>query len=161
MLRKKIEFIEQMEHSECGLACVTMLLRYHGRNISLENIREEFGVPKGGNNLAHLQIIFRKYGIETKGLRINDVKKLKEVVTPFICFWENKHFIVIEKVKQNKILIVDPAKGRMWIDFEEFKKLFSQLILVPVKVEIVKEKNKRKSSLKILFDMVLEKKSSS
>lgn len=46
--------VEQTEHSECGLACATMILNYEGINISLNEIRDTFGVPRGGISLYHL-----------------------------------------------------------------------------------------------------------
>ena len=35
-MKRKIKMVEQTEHSECGLACATMILNYEGVNISLK-----------------------------------------------------------------------------------------------------------------------------
>ena len=32
-MKRKIKMVEQTEHSECGLACATMILNYEGINI--------------------------------------------------------------------------------------------------------------------------------
>lgn len=50
-MKRKIKMVEQTEHSECGLACATMILNYEGINISLNEIRDTFGVPRGGISL--------------------------------------------------------------------------------------------------------------
>ena len=41
-MKRKIKMVEQTEHSECGLACATMILNYEGINISLNEIRDTF-----------------------------------------------------------------------------------------------------------------------
>ena len=58
--------VEQTEHSECGLACATMILNYEGINISLNEIRDTFGVPRGGISLYHLIQVMTAYGIKCK-----------------------------------------------------------------------------------------------
>lgn len=65
-MKRKIKMVEQTEHSECGLACATMILNYEGINISLNEIRDTFGVPRGGISLYHLIQVMTAYGIKCK-----------------------------------------------------------------------------------------------
>nr|WP_081752096.1 cysteine peptidase family C39 domain-containing protein [Paenibacillus sp. 1-18] len=44
----KINFIASYEHSECGLACVAMMIDYFVQGISLTELREIYGVLTGG-----------------------------------------------------------------------------------------------------------------
>ena len=69
-MRKKIKLVEQTEHSECGLACAAMILNYEGVNISLNEIRDKFGVPRGGISLFHLIQLMNYYGIKCKAYEI-------------------------------------------------------------------------------------------
>ena len=50
----RIKFVEQSEHSECGITSVTMLINYFGNRVSLNSLRDKYGVPKGGNTSFHL-----------------------------------------------------------------------------------------------------------
>ena len=68
-MRRKVKFIEQSEHSECGITSVTMLLNYFGIHVSLNSLRDKYGVPKGGNTLFHLKSIFQDFGISSSGDR--------------------------------------------------------------------------------------------
>ena len=43
---EKIEVRWQGEHSECALACITMLLNYYGNQSTLVELRENMGCPK-------------------------------------------------------------------------------------------------------------------
>lgn len=138
MLRK-IKLIEQMEHSECGLACVAMILNYNNIKVNLSQLREKYGVPVGGFNLLQLKIILSDYGINSSGVSIKDIYILEKQNFPFIAFWNQKHFVIIEKVRQNRILVVDPSLGRRWIKKEAFFKSFSGISLL-----CEKSQNKKK-----------------
>lgn len=141
---KKVKIVEQMEHSECGLACITMILNYYGNNTKLSKLREEYGVPVGGYTLIKLKKILEEKGIESKGVYIKDIELLDKSFFPFIAFWDKKHFVVIEKVKHNKILIEDPALGRRWVKKDEFNDKFSKSALF-CKITEDFEENKQKN----------------
>lgn len=145
---KKIRFIEQMEHSECGLACVAMLCNYYQYQINLSKLREEYGVPVGGYTLFQLKQMLSDFNIDSKGIKIIDINALDKSYFPFIAFWENKHFVIVEKVGRNKILIVDPSSGRHWMDRNEFSEKFSQSALI---AKPNKEFNTYKNSHKISY----------
>ena len=71
-MKRKIKMVEQTEHSECGLACATMILNYEGINISLNEIRDTFGVPRGGISLYHLiQVMTASVTVQTLVLVVN------------------------------------------------------------------------------------------
>lgn len=83
---KRVRFVEQSEHSECGITSVTMLLNYLGVNISLNSLRDKYGVPKGGNTLFHLKSILQEFGISTSGYRVSGLEFFKENNNPCILF---------------------------------------------------------------------------
>ena len=124
----RIRLQQQSEHSECGLACATMLIDFFIRKTELSKMRENYGVPTGGYNLAQIQTILKQEDIESKAVRVNS-NSLLDLPVPFIAYWKNKHFIIVEKMTQNKIYIVDPANGKKRISFTEFKKHFSNIAM--------------------------------
>ena len=54
---KRLKYVAQGEHSECALACITMLLNYYGNQSTLVELREKYGVPKGG--LTNMDLMYR------------------------------------------------------------------------------------------------------
>jgi ABC-type bacteriocin/lantibiotic exporter with double-glycine peptidase domain len=62
----KIRIVEQLEHSECGLACVVMICNYFGKETTLSKLREEYGVPNGGFTLLNLKKILENNDIMFK-----------------------------------------------------------------------------------------------
>lgn len=159
-MTKKVPFTEQSEHSECGLACTTMVLNYYDDNVTLSHLRDVYGVPKGGNTLTNLKQILLDRGIETKAIRVLDLEILEEQVTPTICFWEERHYIVLEKLTGKEATILDPASGRKKIKRAEFEASFSNiaLILTDVDVTITQRKNKKNATWLILKGILTDQK---
>ena len=59
----RIRFQQQSEHSECGLACASMLIDFYVKKTKLSNLRKKYGVPNGGYNLSQIQTILDEYKI--------------------------------------------------------------------------------------------------
>ncbi|WP_067839401.1 peptidase domain-containing ABC transporter [Amphibacillus sediminis] len=150
---RRIKLIEQMEHSECGLACAAMIINYLGGKINLNQLRDEYGVPNGGYNLLQLSEILNAYKVKTKGIRIHDISGLEKKFFPCIAFWKGTHFVIIEKVS-NKITIIDPTSGRRKISVTEFLDNFSgvALILLDSRLKIAQKKEKHHTFLRDLIN---------
>lgn len=159
----KIRFQQQSEHSECGLACATMLIDYWSEKVNLTEMRERYGVPNGGYNLAQIQLILRDADIDVKAVK-SEAKSINAVPVPFIAFWKNKHFIIVEKVTHKHIVVVDPARGKRKISHLEFEDGYSNICMYittkrtrkyqqpklnPVLKELVK--NNKKNFIKTFF----------
>ncbi|YCA44036.1 peptidase domain-containing ABC transporter [Bacillus sp. JZ8] len=126
---KKVQFIEQAEHSECGLACVAMILNHAGAQVRIQELRDKYGVPRGGYKLTDLKNMMEEFQVTTAAIKVS-AEAVGDLKTPFIAFWNQKHYIVVERTKKQKILICDPATGRRWIDQQEFREKFSQIGLI-------------------------------
>ncbi|MDY7993233.1 peptidase domain-containing ABC transporter [Paenibacillus polymyxa] len=131
---KKVPFIEQMEHSECGLACLAMILGFFGHNISLTELRNQVGAVRAGMSMQQLQEIGSTYHLTSRGYRAK-ASQLNELTAPLILLWDNQHFVVLEKIKKKKAIILDPAFGRLILSLQEFTEKYSgfALSLIPVK----------------------------
>lgn len=107
----RIPFIEQTEHSDCGLACVAMLIAAFTADASLEELRSQYGVPRGGYSLQQLSSILRDHGIEVRGVRIPSVETMRRVDAPCLLLWDDHHYVVLERFAYGRFIILDPARG--------------------------------------------------
>lgn len=130
-MKRKAPYIEQMEHSECGLACFAMVLGYFGHHITLPELRETFGSSKKGISLYNLAEMGCFFDLKTKAFKVDDLKALKDIELPAILFWEEKHFVILENVNKasTRFHIIDPSYGRRKLNSEEFNEKFSQVLL--------------------------------
>ena len=124
----RVRFQQQCEHSECGLACASMMIDYFIDKTKLSGMRERYGVPNGGYNLLQIQQVLKENGVISRAIKIG-IESLKAVPKPFIAFWDRKHFVVVEKVKNKSISLVDPASGKKTISTDEFGEHFSNIVL--------------------------------
>ncbi|WP_321385831.1 peptidase domain-containing ABC transporter [uncultured Enterococcus sp.] len=159
-MKKKVPFVEPSEHSECGLACVTMILNYYKDPATLNQLRDIYGVPKGGNTLLNLKEILEERGIETKAIRVLEFDILMEQTEPVICFWENRHYVVLEKLTEDSAVILDPALGKRKIPFEEFAGLFTDfaLLIEGENINVSQTEKKKNAALSIFKQIFKEQK---
>ncbi|HHX1782536.1 peptidase domain-containing ABC transporter [Enterococcus faecalis] len=144
---KRLKYVAQGEHSECALACITMLLNYYGNQSTLVELREKYGVPKGGLTIKNIRTVFDEYGFDVSTFK-SSFSNYLDLPTPVISYWNNQHFVVIEKIKKKKVLILDPASNKRWIDISEFKKIFSNILIYAHKKKAKKEGKRKQFFLK-------------
>ena len=118
----------QLTQTECGAACLGIVLAYFGRWVSIEELRETCSVGRDGCNAADVYRAARRYGLEPGGWR-RQPKDLLRLPLPMILFWEFRHFVVLEGFRKGRFLINDPANGHRTIGEEEFDRAFTGLTL--------------------------------
>lgn len=127
--RKRVPVLLQMSEVECGLACLAMLLSYHGRETSISELRTQYGASRDGVSALNLVKAARTCGMIARAisLRHND---FNNVTLPAIIHWEFNHFLVVERWAPDKVTVVDPASGRREMSEEEFSGGFTGIVLM-------------------------------
>lgn len=139
MLSKKVKFIPQMTHADCGPACLTMLLHYFGIPVRPSEVRKNKQVNKqSGWSFLDLKKVSESYGFRTTVLRITDPSQLSEISLPAIAYWELNHFVIVEKMVRRRVQMIDPKKGPATLSLEVFKKKFSGFVLILTPTEQIK-----------------------
>ena len=85
----------QLTQTECGAACLGIVLAHFGRWVSIEELRETCSVGRDGCNAADIVRAAHRYGLETQGWR-RQPRQLRNMPLPMILFWEFHHFVVLE-----------------------------------------------------------------
>ncbi|WP_370978238.1 peptidase domain-containing ABC transporter [Agaribacterium sp. ZY112] len=131
--RKNAKLVLQTEAAECGLACLAMVLSYHGHEIGLHEIRKEHAISIKGATLSQLMAVAEDLKLDTRPLRI-DMEALEAIKLPAILHWDLNHFVVITKASKNSITILDPALGERKYSPDYVSKHFTgvALELVPL-----------------------------
>lgn len=128
MGRVRTPTVLQMEATECGAACLAILLRHYGRVVPLLELRQVCGVTRDGSDAASLLRAGALYGLEGKGYRM-DLAALRAQQPPLVLFWEFNHFLILEGFHGNRVAINDPASGPRWISLETFSAGFTGVVL--------------------------------
>ena len=128
LFKKGLTPVLQAETSECGLACLSMLLAFHKRHIPLRELRAAHPAPDAGVNLQKLMRIASDQGLAPRAIRL-ELSELEELQLPCVLHWDYGHFVVLERVGRFSCTLVDPAVGRRKYSRSEISAHFTGVAL--------------------------------
>ena len=121
-MTKVFTHYKQPDQMDCGPTCLRMIAKHYGRTISLEKLRKLSETTREGSSLKNIANTAEKIGFRTLGVKINFKKLQKEAPLPAIVFWQQRHFVVVYKIKANTVYVADPAHGLLKYNKDEFIK---------------------------------------
>ena len=152
----------QLDQSDCGVACLLSLIKWHEGNHSIEKLRELSGTTKQGTTLLGLYQVANQIGFTAEGCEA-DLNALIEHKQPVILHVliekQLQHYVVCyEYSKERGFLIGDPAKGLYYLSESELEAIWvskSCLTLEPNE-QFVKEKTAKNSQRKWFLNLLKE-----
>ena len=148
----RVPVILQFTPTECSAACLAMALGVHGRETTLEEIRESFAPGRDGASALALIEAGTRFGLAGEGVEAT-VDDLADLPRGTILFWERKHFVVLESATPKGVRIVDPASGRRFLPRAEAEAAFSNVaIMFEPTPELVRGRGARSAVLELLWD---------
>ncbi len=106
----RLAMLRQTEVAECGLACLAMVLSYHGREFDLNTLRRQFPISMKGMTLKELMETASRLGLACRALRLEPAH-LAQLRLPAVLHWDLDHFVVLKSVGARRAVIHDPARG--------------------------------------------------
>lgn len=148
MVVKTVKILLQTNQSDCLLACAAMIMDSYGYRVPVYRLVEKVQLSRAGSNILQLKEVLRNIGFRVDGYRL-ELNQLYQVQMPVIAYVQEGHFIVLNKVNDKKIIAIDPAIGKIAYSYEEFKKIYSGVI---IKIEKIGNavKSDMASELKLL-----------
>ena len=125
---KSLPTVLQTEATECGIACLVMIARYHGHDIDLNSLRKTASVSLKGASLKQVMTTAANLHLSSRPLRV-ELDHLEKVQTPAIMHWDLNHFVVLKKVANGKVHFIDPGRGLRVMALEKVSDHFSGVVL--------------------------------
>lgn len=126
--RSSVRLMRQTEVAECGLACLAMIAGYYGLEVDLGTLRRRFVMSMRGASLKSIMNIADSMGLTPRPVKL-PIGELGNLNLPGILHWDMNHYVVLEKIKNGKALIHDPASNSKWYDQDELSKYFTGVAL--------------------------------
>lgn len=126
--RRQVPELMQMHTSECGAACLAMILNSYGYRTSVAEVRDRCQVGRDGLSALTLLTSAREYGLRGRALALAH-HDLRFLTLPAIVHWEFHHFLVVERWSLRGVDILDPASGRRRLSLSEFDEGFTGVVL--------------------------------
>jgi len=127
--RRRLPVLMQMDATECGAACLAMLLTYYGRKTNVTEVRQRCGSGRDGQTARTLVTVAHSYGLHTRAISLQE-GDFRYVTLPAIIHWNFNHFVVVERWLSRSVKLVDPALGRRRVSLVEFDANFTGVVLL-------------------------------
>ncbi len=129
----------QEDSNDCACACISSIIKYYDGYLDMESIREVINTTRDGTNALDIVNGVSLIGLSAYGeyISFNKIKDIKKSI-PVIAYVKKnnlKHFIVIYKISDNYILVMDPSKGFIKYKYNEFESIYLGVILFFQKVK--------------------------
>lgn len=118
--------IRQEEEKDCGASCLASIVKYYNGYVPLEIIRSDTLTDNNGTNFYNIKMAAIKYGFDVMGYNN------EQIIPPYIvqikindCY----HFMVIYKITDKYLIVMDPGKGIIKYSKEDFNKIFTGYML--------------------------------
>jgi ATP-binding cassette, subfamily B, bacterial len=96
-----------------------MVASHYGREYPLKQLRDWCSIGKAGVSVLGISEAAERMGLRSLAVKL-PFARLKEVPLPCICHWEQNHFVVIHKIKGDRVYVADPEKGLIDYSKDEF-----------------------------------------
>jgi len=159
---KKIN-VRQHDITDCGAACLASISAHYGLNYPIARIRQYAFTDRKGTNVLGMIEAAKKLGLDAKGVK-GPFECLADIPKPAIAHIIVKeilhHFVVIYKVTDKYIQVMDPADGKLIKKtHEEFKKEWTGVLILMHPSETFQKGNVKKSNFRVFMELLRPHKS--
>lgn len=127
-----MKIVRQQDEKDCGVCSLLSIIRHYKGNVPLEQLRLDARTNNEGTTALNLVLASQKYGFDAVGMKVENVNDIKRL--PAIAHLNLEkgysHYVVVEKITKDKIILMDPAKGRVVKFLWKFQKEWSGVVLI-------------------------------
>ena len=154
----KNEIVLQQERKDCGIACLSSVIKHFGGEQSLERIREFSGCDDRGATLLGLYQAANEFGLKAEAYAI-DFDKLKSLNTPLILHVSLKngwdHYMVFYGYDNGLYFFMDPAEGAIEMDENSLAEIWRTGSILTFEVSALFKTIEKKNQEKWIFFLSL------
>ena len=124
----KLPVFVQSEVAECGITCLAMVAYYHGYKINMLAMRQQYPMGMQGITVKQILKVADDIGLSGRVLKL-ELGQLAKIKGPAILHWNFNHFVTLKSVSRNGVVIHDPAKGKVKLDWNQVSESFTGIAI--------------------------------
>ncbi|MFZ6014231.1 MAG: cysteine peptidase family C39 domain-containing protein, partial [Bacteroidota bacterium] len=113
-------FYKQLDQKDCGPTCIKIIAKHYGKVVPIELLRTRANITREGVSIADISEAAESIGFHPLAVKVDFETLEREVPLPCIAHWRNRHFVVVYRIKDNKIYVSDPAHGLLTYTLQDF-----------------------------------------
>ncbi len=150
--------IKQRDLTDCGAACLASVAAHHHLEVPVARIRQLASTDTKGTHVLGMVQAAMALGLDAKGVR-GPFESLSTIPLPAIAHIVVRnviqHYVVIYKVTQDYIAVMDPATGTIEkLSPETFRKQWTGVLIILWPNESFKPGNQKRSLTKTLWGLI-------
>ncbi|GHN00316.1 ABC transporter ATP-binding protein [Cytophagales bacterium WSM2-2] len=98
-----------------------MIAKYYGRGLTTAELRAKSFITRDGVSMFGISEAAEAIGLRTLAVKISFDQLRKEAPLPCIVHWNQNHFVVVHKIKGDKVSVADPNEGLITLKRKEFE----------------------------------------
>ncbi|HWY37555.1 MAG TPA: peptidase domain-containing ABC transporter [Bacteroidia bacterium] len=118
----KFPHVFQLDSMSCGSTCLRMIGKYYGRDFDTNYLLNLSETTREGASLLSISEAAEKIGFKTLGAKVPFKALADDFSAPCIAHWNQNHFVVVYKIKKDKVYVADPCYGLLTYKKDEFLK---------------------------------------
>ena len=125
-----MKFTRQFDQMDCGPACICMVASAYGKDYPLSYLRSLSHLTREGVSVSGIRHALEELGMDSAAFEMTPEQLRGKCPLPAILHWEQNHFVVLYKIKQNRwtgkwnYYIANPAYGKHGFTEESFSRFW-------------------------------------
>ncbi len=159
---KKYPFVKQTGIKDCGVACLQMIIRYYQGYLSMRKLQDMTKTTKNGTTAFHIIEAAKQIGFEASGVKadlkaMNDQNMILPCIANVTINNTYNHYVVIYEINYRKkfMIIADPSSGIKKMPFNEFEKIWNNIILFMYPITKLPLYTKEPNLLEIFINIII------
>ena len=164
----KYPHVQQHDERDCGVACLSMVLKYYGMKVPISKLREKIKADNMGANIYGIVKAAEEFYLQADALEgtfseLTDELKKGQLSFPLIARIINplgfEHFIVVYNIKDNILTVGDPGKPSVTkMPVQDFQEQWQEQIITFIPKKSFIKVNLEKGSLTKFFKYITNQK---
>lgn len=154
--------ILQNDETDCGPSCLAAIFRKYNLKVSIATIRDIAGTDRQGTSAYGLVKVIEHFGFQQKVVEADKSVLTPKLLLPAIAHVVIDdtllHYVVITKIKEDTVVVSDPAKGIVKYKKDDFIKIWTNILILIAPTEESQRGNKKESTLSSFFRLLISQK---